>query len=37
MSPRSVQRFWDNDMHQTKDLERDPETPIPVFGKNLLN
>jgi len=21
MSPRSVQRFWDNDMHQNKDLK----------------
>jgi hypothetical protein len=22
MSPRSAQRFWDNDMHQNKDLKR---------------
>jgi len=22
MSPKSAQRFWDNDMHQNKDLER---------------
>ena len=22
MSPKSAQRFWDNDMHQTKDLKR---------------
>ncbi|TPJ21302.1 hypothetical protein FJ425_25545 [Mesorhizobium sp. B2-7-2] len=22
MSPRSAQRFWDNDMHQQKDLKR---------------
>jgi len=22
MSPKSAQRFWDNDMHQNKDLRR---------------
>ena len=22
MSPKSAQRFWDNDMHQNKDLKR---------------
>ncbi|NEH54912.1 hypothetical protein GR198_04045 [Rhizobium leguminosarum] len=22
MSPKNVQRFWDNDMHQNKDLKR---------------
>ncbi|RAZ85404.1 hypothetical protein DPM33_29960 [Mesorhizobium hawassense] len=22
MSPRSAQRFWDDDMHQSKDLKR---------------
>ncbi|TIR22034.1 MAG: hypothetical protein E5X34_16305 [Mesorhizobium sp.] len=28
MSPRSVQRFWDNDMHQNKDPKRLARIPL---------